>query len=136
MNIAAADGTRPGTGASVLEHIGSPQGDHFDWLVERPDTAREHRLVAFRTLVRPDLEPGAFDAVRIGEHRAAYLAFEGELTRGRGSVRRVARGLCVVFEITDERIVWAIDWGDGPRRTRGARVSGDRWRFEPADPGA
>jgi hypothetical protein len=41
----------------------------------------------------------------LGEHRRAYLAYEGPVSGGRGEVRRVAEGRCRL-ERREEWVVW------------------------------
>jgi hypothetical protein len=66
---------------------------HFDWLIQPNDTDRQAPLVAFRMAVSP-IDPAivAFPALRIADHRPAYLDYEGEVSGNRGRVRRVAQG--------------------------------------------
>lgn len=70
-----------------------PDGSsHFDWMIQRePDLGAG--LLTFRVSVRIDqMEQGTFEAVRLADHREAYLSFEGEVSGGRGRVSRVASG--------------------------------------------
>ena len=66
---------------------------HYDWMIQSPGSQPDARLVSFRVSFRPD-DPSitAFAAERIGDHRAEYLSFEGAVSGGRGTVRRVAEG--------------------------------------------
>ena len=86
---------------TVLRHD-LPDGSwHFDWLLDPGGEGRdpeERRLIAFRTVERPDVTPGrSFGALRLADHRLLYLDFEGELPGGdRGAVRRISRGLCEI----------------------------------------
>jgi hypothetical protein len=138
--------------AVLLEHLGSPaDGDrpagpgdgapHFDWMIERPETVRggqkgrdaqEHCgvLITFRVRERIDLGlVRRFRAERIGEHRAAYLEFEGELTGGRGRVRRLARGELNIEE--DSTGAFACrGWLGSARGTFMGRRGGSGWEFE------
>lgn len=106
----------------LLEHT-LPDGEvHFDWLIYRPSAqgvgvagevgearkpidpeARE--LLSFRVMKRID-RPAArrFAAERMENHRNLYLAYSGEVSGGRGSVRTVARGLVVQVEEMDGAI--------------------------------
>jgi len=95
----------------VLVHELSDAGGggwHYDWMIQ-PDGGPETPLISFRVTARPD-EPGiqSFQAERTGNHRAAYLEFEGELTGNRGRVRRVVHGNASIAR-DDEHFVVTLD---------------------------
>lgn len=95
----------------ILRHELPGGAWHYDWMIER-DIPEERRLLTYRTGVRPDDgSPGAFAAERIGEHRAKYLDFEGELDGGRGVVRRVAEGRILQIDDHSEMFV-EIAWDE------------------------
>jgi hypothetical protein len=75
----------------------SPDGSwHYDWLLEDASHP-EGGLITFRTRVRPDVDGiQVFDAQRLADHRRVYLTYEGEVSGGRGRVRRVAEGTCQI----------------------------------------
>ncbi|GAB5495032.1 MAG: hypothetical protein Phyf2KO_01120 [Phycisphaerales bacterium] len=77
--------------AVILRHT-LPDGSwHHDWLVQRSANPTDP-VPSFRTgHARPD-NPGSFDAEQIGDHRALYLDYEGEVTGGRGEVARLVTG--------------------------------------------
>lgn len=140
----------------LLLHNLRDGSSHYDWMIQRPASASrssgaaEGGLITFRITDRIDLCGVAkggkvvdFLAERIGDHRPEYLTFEGELTGGRGSVRRIAAGevlalregegfLEVEGKIGESRGVFrgrAVDGGwrfhfEGARRGGGERVSG------------
>ncbi len=128
----------------LLLHDEPDGGWHFDWMLARWPEVEDERgpgpLITFRTHVRPDEDVHGFDAERVADHRAAYLMREGEVSGGRGQVRRVARGWCILDEEGPERMVVTVELGGHPRRLIGHREeSGDRkasplgrWRFESA----
>lgn len=115
--------------AVVLEHT-LPDGTvHFDWMIEHPSFAGEHRLVTWRVESRPDTAD-AFEAERIGAHRAAYLQFEGPVSGGRGSVRRMAAGTARWARLDERAAVVEIRWSQaGFRRYQGRLVGGGSWSF-------
>ncbi|MFM9996414.1 MAG: hypothetical protein ACKVU4_11520 [Phycisphaerales bacterium] len=77
---------------TVLLRHDLPDGSaHYDWMIQRPGGPGA-TLVAFRVTERIDAGVAAFVAERIGDHRAAYLDYEGEVSGGRGRVTRVAEG--------------------------------------------
>lgn len=119
--------------AVLLLHTLPDGTSHFDWLTARLGKAGAP-LIAFRVGVRID-DPGitAFDAVRLPDHRATYLDFQGPLEprggRDRGSVRRLARAEAEALEESADRLRVRLDWGDGPRVVEGAPVREHLWRF-------
>lgn len=68
-----------------------------------------------------------FEAERTPDHRNVYLAYEGEISGGRGSVRRVAAWQVRVVEWTDETLV--LVGSDATVEVCGRRVAGARWEF-------
>ena len=121
----------------LLEHVLSDGSAHFDWMCEpvRGEEADERCLVTFRVHQRmdaPDAPP--FDAHSLGLHRRLYLHYEGSLSGGRGDVRRVAAGECLVDMSTAEGFGVVVDFGHGPRRWLGERLEDDRWRFKVGNP--
>lgn len=75
----------------VLHHTGYGE-DHFDLMIE--SSADAAGLLAWRTPVWPLRDGASLRA--LGQHRRAYLDYEGRVSGGRGEVRRVARGTCVI----------------------------------------
>lgn len=80
-----------------LLHRLPDESEHVDWMIAR-DGGGETSLVSFRlphsldTLPPP---PQGMIAQWIGDHRPAYLNYEGPVSRGRGVVSRLARGRVV-----------------------------------------
>lgn len=116
-------------GVVILEHTVPDGGSHLDWMVEDADLDGEHRLRTWRVSGRPD-RCDQFGAERIGDHRAAYLWFEGDIGGGRGRVTRIAEGNVVRLELTDSDALVGVAWRDGSQSLhRGICVGGDRWEF-------
>jgi hypothetical protein len=69
-------------------------GRHFDLMLE-VDT--DGPLATWRLDCNPFVEPRG-RAAAIADHRRAYLTYEGPLTGGRGSVRRMEAGEAEVVE--------------------------------------
>jgi hypothetical protein len=91
-DVGAAVDAQPGAGARV----------HWDFLLELP--GRE-KLATWRLAANPIEHEDAIAAERIGEHRRAYLDYEGELSGGRGSVKRIDRGPVLRLSEGGDRIV-------------------------------
>ncbi len=93
MNIALESGWFP---MVVLRHTypGSAEPPHLDWLLARSLSANEG-LISFRVLQRPDEVPpeSPIAAIRMSDHRAMYLEYEGPISGNRGQVTRAASGL-------------------------------------------
>lgn len=113
----------------ALLHHDLPDGSwHYDWLLEDASHP-EGGLLTFRIGVRPDSGGmQAFDAQRLMHHRRAYLTYEGEVSGGRGTVRRVAEGTC---EIEADGPVFQVLLIEAGRRWVGTRrePSADLYRF-------
>lgn len=77
------------------------RGRHWDLLVEAPGF---ERLPTWRLARNPLDDLGEIPAARIGDHRRLYLEYEGEVSGGRGVVRRVDRGAATVEHLTGERL--------------------------------
>lgn len=133
----------------LLRHLSS-QGDHYDLMLEEPagtesgaagtpDGERstegpdDRVLVTFR-VESPfwEWESGApLTMRRLGAHRRVYLTFEGEISGGRGSVRRVVEGFAVAMEWSDDRAVLKVEWARGAICGGGTltlkQTVGDQW---------
>ncbi len=102
----------------ILHHV-LPDGEHWDLMLERGEALLTWRLV--REPVGGSSLP--IPAEKLGDHRQAYLDYEGPVSGGRGSVRRVDAGT-VEFEAAT---------GDGYEiRLGGGRLIG-RFRLAAVD---
>ncbi len=87
----------------LLRHETPDGGHHFDLMLER--RAGDERLLTFRLDRRIEMGvPGVARGELLGEHRAAYLEYEGEVSGGRGRVRREWLGEGELAEESDERV--------------------------------
>lgn len=106
-----------------------PDGSrHVDWMLARSDDPAAG-LITFRMDAPPDELPRgvAAEALRIADHRSAYLAYEGPVPGGRGTVRRIGRGRIIAWRAEGECRNIEVSW-DEPAR---ADVAVMRYRLEP-----
>ncbi len=75
----------------VLRHTLPDASSHFDWMIEHPHNRSEHRLITFRCQSPPN-QSELGEVEKLPDHRAAYLDYQGELSRNRGSVIRITQG--------------------------------------------
>ncbi len=121
--------------AMVLLRHDLPDGSwHFDWLIDRGEGGP---LLSFRVVPRiDDPQVLTFDAERILDHRRDYLDYEGEVSGGRGMVRREAVGVGVACsEEGPNRVHVSGDWGFGAWEVHGWCVHDSHWRFDRHNPG-
>ena len=129
--------------AVLLRHELPGGAWHYDWMIQRlgvPGEAGRGELVTWRAMTRLDEEEiTTFDAVRIADHRPEYLEYEGPVSGGRGSVRRVAAGRAVWRALSEEHaevvIRWDVGWscryvGRMIGRAVGSDAPSPVWRFD------
>ena len=110
----------------VLLHHSLADGKHWDLMLEHDDA------LATWQLPRPPRTPAdlPMPARRLGDHRKAYLTYQGPISRGRGRVRRVDEGHLRTIGRSDE--TWEFELTglhlSGPFRLR--HLDGDAWVFE------
>jgi hypothetical protein len=81
---------------AVLEH--QWDGVHWDFLVEDGPTLRTWAIDS------PISEGVDLPSRSLPAHRAIYLTYEGEISGGRGTVRRWDEGTCEVVEWGERRV--------------------------------
>ena len=87
----------------ILEH--DHPDLHWDLMLEAGPFLKTWRL-----LKQPGLNEGRMEALPIGDHRLAYLDYQGPVSGGRGVVRRWDRG---EYEfITDTEVIQIRLWGE------------------------
>lgn len=109
----------------VILHHTQHGGEHWDLMLEH-----EGALLTWQLLSEPrscDSLPIA--AQRIGNHRLAYLDYEGPISGNRGVVRRIEAGAVCLREFYEDRCQFTLE---GRRFTGAFRLtaSGDQWSFE------
>jgi hypothetical protein len=101
----AADVARPtGPHSFVILHHQGHGDEHWDLMLER-----EGRLLTWQLPREPWGPRGSPVAARkIGDHRLAYLNYEGPISGGRGTVRRVDRGPLIWISQAADRFEFTI----------------------------
>jgi len=81
----------------VILHHRERSGEHWDLMIEQPESLATWRLVR---LPSPD-DPRPIPAERLPDHRKVYLTYEGPVSGDRGEVTRVDEGGCEILTRTD-----------------------------------
>ncbi|MBI1369653.1 MAG: hypothetical protein GC162_13490 [Planctomycetes bacterium] len=113
----------------VLEHRRT-DGAHFDWMVENPlIAAPAPPLATWRVDAPPaDWTLGrSLDLTRLGDHRRAYLSYEGPMTQNRGEVHRIDVGSVIVRSWTLEAALLRVYFRRVSATIELSRLTGDRW---------
>ncbi|MEL7483478.1 MAG: hypothetical protein AAFN41_03895 [Planctomycetota bacterium] len=115
---------------TLLRHVLADGSWHVDWLIEVEATARK-RLPTFRLEDRPD-RPSVdrFAAVLLGDHRRAYLDYEGPVSGDRGRVEQLATGQVVEVSGWPTSIDVTVDLESRRWCWRGEPAGDARWIFE------
>ena len=128
----------PTTQAVVLRHTLPDSTEHYDWFIEIPNRTDEYRLRAFRSETNPaSWHSGQlFHVEHSPDHRAHYLSHEGPIGQDRGSVQRVATGVCEQFlEPHSSEVELRISWKSALGRAAelkhywGKSIGSNRWEF-------
>lgn len=115
----------------VILHHRTEEGEHWDLMLEQGEV-----LLTWQ-LLRDPFAPANYPipARRIGDHRKLYLTYEGPLSGGRGTVRRVDEGLLRLGEVTAHAVTFGLD-GRILRDDFEFRESPSGWFFQQAIAGA
>ena len=112
----------------VILHHRVAGGEHWDLMLERDGV-----LVTWQLLREPAGSSSLpIPARRIGDHRIAYLEYEGPVSRDRGTVRRADSGAVTIEELTDSRCVFEAAGTRLAGRYVLARGVGEEWSLAPA----
>lgn len=104
----------------ILEHDWN--GVHYDLMLEYGEMLATWRL---ETLLRAGTQP----AIKLPDHRTAYLECEGEVSGNRGSVSRVAQGSYQATLISDR--CWIVELtGSFAGNASLEHDRDDRWQLE------
>lgn len=111
----------------VILHHRLDSGEHWDLMLEQGEV-----LLTWQLLREPvDRESLPIPARRIGDHRKAYLDYEGPLTGNRGTVRRIDSGTVEIEENTPKCVCFILNGG----RLWGSfllQLQAEGWSFEMA----
>lgn len=122
----------------LLLHELADGTSHVDWMIASDPRGRDP-LITFRVDGRVDemTDEQRLLARRIDDHRPAYLTYEGPVSGGRGTVRRLSRGVVVSWQRAGDRWRMNIEWTgpEGRPRCQELRVSRreaghDAWLIE------
>jgi hypothetical protein len=116
----------------VIQHHQLPDGEHWDLMIEAGDALWTWQLGSPPQALGRDPVP----ALRIADHRTAYLTYEGPISGDRGTVRIAERGTCRVLEETETLLRLEVQGQDLAGRFELRRVDsvGDRWALVRASP--
>lgn len=103
----------------ILFHTGHGP-EHLDLMIELPRALATWRIEGPAPV---GLLAAPVPATRLPDHRLAYLDTEGPVSGGRGEVRRIEAGKCIVDEATEG--LWTIRFA--------GRVLAGRWQFRRLD---
>lgn len=93
----------------------------------------EDALMTWQLLREPvDRRCLPIPARRIGDHRLAYLEYEGPVSRGRGSVVRADAGTVTIEKLTAGRCAFELSACRLSGRFVLVRNEGDRWTLDRA----
>jgi hypothetical protein len=104
---------------------------HYDLMIQRGSVLATWQLAippAEATAQRP------IPARRIGDHRLAYLGYQGPVTGNRGSVAIADRGTCQFVSVEPSQWLVRLDGRTlrGPYCLRQTSQEADQWTFAPA----
>lgn len=107
---------------AILHHTGHGR-EHWDLMLEHRGVLATWRL--FREPTGRDALP--IRARRIGDHRRAYLEYEGPVSGDRGEVRRVDAGAVEIEEFTPDACSFTLSGGRLTGRFALTRRVDDEW---------
>jgi hypothetical protein len=110
-------------------HISQDRGDHWDWLIQIPEyflaelaprmqanqRVQTHGLLSFASEIHPNQWSEGTLFWRLAPHRPVYLEYQGEVSQGRGRVKRIASGQLHWIFMSDFRLsfrLFRLGWLD------------------------
>jgi hypothetical protein len=121
---------RMGNRFVVQEHT-TPQGVHWDLMIEQGDT-----LTTFRLAESPEnATDHTVEAVRIADHALRFLTYEGPVQKGTGKVRIVDRGDHAISEEREDAISLELHGVVLTGRFTLTRLESPVWQLAPGENG-
>ena len=111
----------------VILHHSHADGEHWDLMIEQGDALLTWQLLK-EPIGRSSLP---IAAKRIGDHRKAYLDYEGPISRDRGHVRRIDAGIVEFEESTPDCYIFSMAGSRLSGRFT-LLASGDEWTLAEA----
>lgn len=122
-----SDFATPAMPTALLRHDLPDGTHHYDWLLARDWNGP---LLTFRVGREISLDCKPFEAELLGDHRRAYLEYEGEISGGRGRVVRVSTGLADIQTESDSEVRLVLEMGLRRGLWIGRRVRSQVFHFE------
>lgn len=122
-----AEAIGPSPACFVIQHHRTRDGEHWDLMLEVGATLKTWQLWRDPATIGE----GPIIAKRIGDHRKAYLTFEGPIAGDRGTVQIYDRGRFGPIEMGADRAVFSL-LGERIRGQFALTQSGEgsaRWQF-------
>lgn len=123
----------------VLRHDLPDGSHHLDWFIDphdrpAPEDPDERSLAAWRLEAPLSACIGrTVTATRLPPHRRLYLTYEGEVSRGRGRVRRIETGRCTIQTDDARRFLAEGVLAGRPFRVEGSPTAADAWALALTD---
>ena len=113
----------------ILHHV-QRDGEHWDLMLEYAGTLMTWQLS------REPVDASSFPqpARRIGDHRIAYLDYEGTVSGDRGHVKRIDRGPLSLVQNDSDQVVFTALGRRLNGRFRLTRQADDEWLLQTDDP--
>lgn len=111
----------------ILQHLlpaGSGRPSHYDVMLEQQGALLTW---AVAELPRAGLQT---TAIKLPDHRLAYLDYEGPISGDRGQVHRVRAGECCFCECTKELVIVELSASEGVLRAALRQIVRDRWSVQ------
>lgn len=99
----------------------APRPSHFDLMLERGGVLCTWAMPA---LMGPGIE---LEVERLGDHRLAYLTYEGDISGNRGHVTRYDGGDCEFLEYGDNLVIAKLRGETVRGQVSLARIASQRW---------
>ena len=114
----------------VIQKHAAATGDHYDLMLEAGQALATWRI----DRPPPDLAAGeSMPATALGDHRPAYLTYEGEVSGGRGTVAIADAGEYRTLARTHDAWRFLLKGRKAQTAFELTRLSGDEWELRRAE---